>query len=725
MINSPGLLAVGSRILVLLLLSYFPHPAHGASTAEGVEIKAELQDEDLTRADLVTSLFRRHNIRDAHLSPDGSMAAYFDMPNGIDRRLVVLHHEQKRRLILRQERDADGSRLRFVKLHWIDNTRIAYQYEKDDVNILAVSTLQFEDGKLIDAFLHYLGSGIEIIDPLPHIDRLVVLYGEEIYKPGERQSPIIRSLDYAGKSDSWRLRIVDVTDPFESEKFEWPDHMKRKLEDSHAWLFDTRGDVRLIVKRNKKHELVTTWSWSRQKRKWLNVWEHSFDVEFRPIMLSGDGKSLLVITDFKSDYSVLARFDIDTKSFVETIYSVPGADVNSAITNPEKTRIVRVGYVKDGLVRFDYLDGLETLLDKPLDSTFAGRNAYVVDRSMDEQIVLVRTSDTSDPGEIHVLNLENGRSYAVGAIRPWMNDYKLGSSQIVLSTSTSGAEIESYLTMPRSAANRLPPLIVMPHGGPKWVRDSRHFDEYTQYLAVLGYAVLQPNYRGSGGYGKSFLKMGEGQWGRLIEDDIESAVQVVIDRKLVDHDKICIFGTSYGGYSALISAVRRPDLYKCAASFAGVTDLPLLFHDFQLSLVEGLREIVIEIVGDPETDIETLVRYSPAFVADQIGIPVFLSHGTDDFRVDVEHYNRMKLVLEHFGKDAEYLLIPGAGHGFDTIDEEVIFLTKLDRFFRNKMSIPFPQTESVYEPAAVKRRLAEIEKLRGNGDDENNARQAD
>jgi dipeptidyl aminopeptidase/acylaminoacyl peptidase len=222
----------------------------------------------------------------------------------------------------------------------------------------------------------------------------------------------------------------------------------------------------------------------------------------------------------------------------------------------------------------------------------------------------------------------------------------------------------------------------MPHGGPISVQDTRHFDRHTQFLAALGYAVLQPNYRGSSGYGKTFQNQGMGQWGRLIEDDIESGMKEVIRLGLVNPDKICVYGISYGGYSALISAINRPKGFVCAASYAGVTDLPLLFNDIELIDSNAMRSMMEKIVGDPKTEMQELLSFSPVYQADNVSIPLFLAHGEQDRIVDIEHYYRMKKVLDIHNKPYTKMVFDDEGQGFRYLENSIVFYFELNKFFQ-------------------------------------------
>jgi dipeptidyl aminopeptidase/acylaminoacyl peptidase len=204
----------------------------------------------------------------------------------------------------------------------------------------------------------------------------------------------------------------------------------------------------------------------------------------------------------------------------------------------------------------------------------------------------------------------------------------------------------------------------MPHGGPIGMADVRGYSSDVQYLARSGFAVLQVNYRGSGGYGRRFQEAGHRQWGRGIEDDIETAVDHVLASGRVDGGRMCVVGASYGGYSALMMVIREPKRYRCAASLSGVTDIALLFNVDSVTGGEILTSQMEKIVGDPDRDYEEMRRYSPVYRADEIEVPIHLAHGEWDRTVDLDHLIRMKLALDLAKTPAQATIYAKMGHGF-------------------------------------------------------------
>jgi dipeptidyl aminopeptidase/acylaminoacyl peptidase len=245
-----------------------------------------------------------------------------------------------------------------------------------------------------------------------------------------------------------------------------------------------------------------------------------------------------------------------------------------------------------------------------------------------------------------------------------------------------GASIRAYLTAPPGGAPG--PLIVLPHGGPE-LRDVMNWDRTVQALVTEGWWVLQPNFRGSGGYGLAFASEGWGRWGDRMQEDVEDAVDHAIKTRGLDPGKVGIMGTSYGGYAALMGAVRRPDLYKAAISICGDSDLPELLANEKRddnSPENVAYQFWSTRIGDPEEDAAALALASPRRRASEIACPVMLVHGVDDPVVPVFQSRRMKEALERAGKSVDYIEIRDAGHADWEDGVELDLMTQYIELFR-------------------------------------------
>ncbi|RBP51138.1 alpha/beta hydrolase family protein [Arenicella xantha] len=237
--------------------------------------------------------------------------------------------------------------------------------------------------------------------------------------------------------------------------------------------------------------------------------------------------------------------------------------------------------------------------------------------------------------------------------------------------------------LPSSNSRQSPPLIVIPHGGPHGVRDHWQFDEETQLLANRGYAVLKVNFRGSGGYGEAFEKLGYKEWGGKMIDDIIDATNWVAESGQVDQHRMCIYGASYGGYAALMAAIRAPDLYRCTVGYVGVYDLPTMYSDSDIPRNWGGVGYLEKVIGRND---KQLAEYSPVNHADKIKAEIMLIHATEDRRVPIKHADLLREALEDANKKFTYLEYGDSGHGLWNVDKRKDMYTKLLAFFDKSLN---------------------------------------
>jgi dipeptidyl aminopeptidase/acylaminoacyl peptidase len=238
---------------------------------------------------------------------------------------------------------------------------------------------------------------------------------------------------------------------------------------------------------------------------------------------------------------------------------------------------------------------------------------------------------------------------------PSLYEYDFVKGKYIKSKNSNGHLLEGFLYVPEKKNQLKAPMIVMPHGGPIGVQDLNEFDPETQFLINRGYAVLKVNFRGSSGYGHEFMESGRAEFGKGIEQDIDTIVQLALKNKNIDASRLCIYGQSYGGYSALISTVLSKGKYKCAISAFGVTDLPLTFISSNLHQLEEFQKAIKNTVGDIDTDYEKLVDSSPVYRADEIDVPVLLFAGKLDMVAAYEHSSRLNYMLNFFNSDVDFV----------------------------------------------------------------------
>jgi dipeptidyl aminopeptidase/acylaminoacyl peptidase len=245
--------------------------------------------------------------------------------------------------------------------------------------------------------------------------------------------------------------------------------------------------------------------------------------------------------------------------------------------------------------------------------------------------------------------------------RPQLKSEDLARAEPFELRARDGIAIRGYLTTPKVSNPKRLPMVVLVHGGPHGIFDSYGFDWEAQLLASRGYAVLQVNYRGSGGRGKVFEASGYGRWGAEMQDDVTDAVNWAIKDGVADASRICIMGGSFGAYSALAGVFREPEMFRCAVGIAGVYDLELMHKKGDIPDLESGRRYLRMAVG---TDAADMQSRSPSFNAERIKAAVFLVHGRDDERAPYEQAVRMRAALQKAGNSPEWLVESKEGHGF-------------------------------------------------------------
>jgi dipeptidyl aminopeptidase/acylaminoacyl peptidase len=243
-------------------------------------------------------------------------------------------------------------------------------------------------------------------------------------------------------------------------------------------------------------------------------------------------------------------------------------------------------------------------------------------------------------------------------------------------------ELEAILTIPKGADLAKLPMVLMPHGGPIDVQDDWFYDGDAQFLANRGYLVLQVNYRGSSGRGVNFRDAGYHQWGTGIQQDLIDAVKWAIAQNYADPQRVCIYGASFGGYSALMAPIRAPGMFKCAVGYAGIYDMGMRYKKGDTQESKAGRNALRIQMGDNPAE---LAANSPVSLASKIDVPVFLIHGEDDQRAPFAHAKAMRAALDAAHKPYEWLSKPGEGHGFYDEKNNVELYTKLQAFLEKNI----------------------------------------
>lgn len=373
----------------------------------------------------------------------------------------------------------------------------------------------------------------------------------------------------------------------------------------------------------------------------------------------------------------LRKFNYATRTVGETVFSVPGWDVDDYTLDDDNKPLA--AFYTDDRDRIHWFDPKMATLQTKLSDAMPDLGLSITSAARDDSRMVVWAGREDNPGGYYLYTAATRRLELFADSRPQVDPALLARPRPISYTARDKTVIHGYLTLPRGRPARNLPLVILPHGGPYGVRDRLEYNTEVQFLANRGYAVLQPNYRGSDGYGEGFTDLGEGQIGRAMQDDLDDGMDWAVRQGLVDPKRVCVAGSSYGGYAALWAVIRDPDRYRCAASFAGVTDWKKqLRYDDRFFTSKGRRKWRARVAGEEAKFDLDLV--SPATQAARLTRPVLLSHGEEDTNVPFRQFKLMRDAATKSGKTLETLVFPDEGHGFNKPANEQKWLEALEAF---------------------------------------------
>ena len=453
--------------------------------------------------------------------------------------------------------------------------------------------------------------------------------------------------------------------------------VQRKKKDVWSWYADGSGTVRGGISYGEK---AWTLYYRNQEGEMVRAGTGLFSAEDSAVdsiqLLTGSDSGVMV-TNGPSGRFGAYQYQLGSASIGAPIFEHPEVDVTGVELSPDGSRVVGVRY-EDERKRVKWLTPELETLQGQIDRTFKGKDNRIVNFSRDQNMVLIWSGGADDPGTYYVFDRAAKRMNIFASPYDRLNDVRFSTVKSVRYQSRDGLSIPAYLTLPAGREAKGLPLVVMPHGGP-FIRDSYVFDPWVQLLANRGYAVLQPNFRGSTGYGRSFVERGYGEWGNRMQDDLDDGVDWLAAAGTIDPKRVCMAGASYGGYAALWGAIRNPDKYRCAVSFAGVTDVRaiLKYSNEFLIAKRYTKQWRKKIVGEEARD---LAAISPLQQAERLKIPVLIAHGERDTSVPVDQGRKMVTALRGRGASVQSAFYPNAAHGFDRTEDSVDFLRRIEAF---------------------------------------------
>lgn len=507
-------------------------------------------------------------------------------------------------------------------------------------------------GSRIDKGRQAEGSAF-LLDVLPNDDRKVLIRMWPWSQRFEPQAQVEELDVYTGKRQRVATAPVPranfLTDHAGAVRFAWGAGVNNRVQTYYR--ADNDAEWQLINDQDKSKIIVTPLAFSADNATaWLQAGEQE----------GPDGI-------YAMDTATLERTLVLRGDF---------ADPHSLLRDPTGRHLVGARYF-DGLPVMRYFDrkSPDAILYRILEKSFPGQMIRIESGTRDGRLAVLEVSNDRSPGDVYLFDTEQKKADLLKPRMGWIQAARTAPMQPVELAARDGLKLHGYLTKPLGSEDRLSPLIVLPHGGPYGIADTWGYDPEVQILAAHGYAVLQVNFRGSGGYGRAFEVAGHRQWGRQMQDDLTDATRWAIEQGHADAQRICIYGASYGGYAALMGVAKEPDLYQCAIGYIGVYDLPLMYKEGDIAERRSGTNYLTENMGT-----EGLEEVSPARLAQQIKVPVFLAAGGEDQRAPLEHTEAMQKALERAGVPVETLIYPDEGHGFYKEAHQLAFYRQLLSF---------------------------------------------
>jgi len=424
-----------------------------------------------------------------------------------------------------------------------------------------------------------------------------------------------------------------------------------------GFIADVDGEIRAAQSYSAKDNSLDLYARIKGESQWLlvkKVYATSRE-DFSFIAFNVDNPNEIYVKANAGHNTIgIYLFDLKSRKLSDRLFGLDAVDADGAMFSSKHNSLGKLTgyhYTKKHPVRY-FVDAHEQALYQGISEIFPKKYLSLVSRSQDDSKIIIRTSAGTDPGTYYLLSNKN-KIERLGSRFPQLTEDKLSTVKYISYKARDGLKVNAYVTIPKGAKPF--PTIVMPHGGP-WIRETVIFDEWAQLLAHHGYLVIQPNYRGSTGYGLTHWKAGDEKWGLEMQDDLDDAAQFLVNKGLADPKRLAMFGWSYGGYAAFAGSMRENNLYQCVVAGAGVSDLNSISATINSSRFGRARQA------------PTLKGISPLEHVDKVNVPILVVHGDVDKRVPVHHSRDFVEKLIKYKKDHKYLELKGADHFYNTLD---------------------------------------------------------
>jgi dipeptidyl aminopeptidase/acylaminoacyl peptidase len=629
----------------------------------------------------IDAFFSNPLLEDATLSPSGRYLAAISAAPGRRDALVVLDLQDNKPRMVAGFKDAD-----ILDFEWVSDQRLLFNVSDKQTGpggqVLSSGLYAVDrDGSAMRQLAHRRGPH-EAQTPGTNINRRILSWNTFMLRQRGAQDSDRAYVVTPEFNELGEVRTVGLLQLDTRTGQTWPVKRPGTID---GWLLDNAGEPRLAT--HSKDGKTTIYYREKDGETWRTIaqfatYAGSKDA-FTPVGFGADG-TLFVLAQAGQDTASLHTYDLASgKLSPEPIVVTRGYDFTGGLVT-RRGKVLGVSIETDARanVWFDKeMQAVQEAVDKQLPSTV---NTISVPSQLDAQWVLVRSYSDTRPVTYRAYNAKTGAFVLVGKSRDGIDPARMGRQDPVRYKARDGREIPALLTLPAGGAKKNLPLVMLVHGGPYLRGNHWGWNPPPQFLASRGYAVLEPDFRGSRGYGQAHYRAGWKQWGLAMQDDIADGARWAIAQGYADPQRICIAGGSYGGYAALMGLVKDPDLYKCAVNYFGVTDINLLYDghwSFKSDLQDDWRIHGMPLlVGDQVKDAAQLKATSPIEQAARITQPVLLAYGASDRRVPLYHGKKFRDAVASHNKEVEWVVYPEEGHGWSQLSTRVDFWGRVEKF---------------------------------------------
>ncbi|WP_062057569.1 alpha/beta hydrolase family protein [Cellvibrio sp. OA-2007] len=652
-------LALAHRQVATLLLLVLTCAVQSLSATESAKKHTQLPLEVFYKGELV---------EDIELSPDGTHLLALKNVGG-DTVLMVLEIATGK---VFYPTKTDNKQFKFNWVAWANNDRILMSLRFDSRLRNGVKYMQT---RLLATDAKKPGKMITLVKPDDDANGWVSQFQDNIisYLPDDpdhillsvdREMPLHQTV-YKANVYTGKLKKI-----------------KKHSSTVRSWYADRAGNVRVGQHYDDKKRKVSYKVLDSATNKWVVAWEYIvFDEPEINIAGFGHNPNELYIFADHEGRQALFKTDLSKPGYPrELVLSSPDYDVSGRLIYSSALKEVVGLYYNDGSSKSVFWNQEFKAFQAGLDKALPDTRNYISSMSSDGRKYILFTTNNTNPGNYLFGDRDEKSISHVATSYPDLTEDVLVEKQSRTYKARDGLELEGFLSLPKTFSNKPTATIILPHGGPM-SEDGKSFDLFSTFMANRGYVVFQPNFRGSSGYGHDFMMQAVGGYGLEMQDDLEDAVKYLVDEKIADPKKVCIVGASYGGYAALMGATKTPDLFQCAISFAGMSDLIKMRDSFRNFTNKNTAR---KQFGEDKTQLK---ETSPVRMAERVKIPILLIHGKDDTTVPVVQSRIMADELKDHGKVYEYVELENGTHYLDYYPDRKQTFEAMENFLKKYLPI--------------------------------------